>query len=139
VISNGEAGDLNRTGTVGEFLGERLVAGYLAPQYRNPRFTTVPSDSPALHHAMEKFAEMLHHDDKELLNGWGAVIITDEQANMKRLDVIISWDQVELTDTGAVVLGENGEPIPVLDENGVQIRRWYVDHIFINENSAYFD
>jgi quinol-cytochrome oxidoreductase complex cytochrome b subunit len=139
MISNGETGDLNRTGTTGDFLGEQLVAGYLAPQYRNPRFTTIPSDSPQLHHAMERFAEMLHHDDKELYNAWGAVIITDEQVNMKRLDVIISWDQVELNDTGAVVLDASGEPIPVLDENGVQIRRWYVDHIFINENSAYFE
>lgn len=138
-VSNGEAGDLLRSGTPRLFLRETLNAAHLAAQFQEPRFTQIPATSPNLHHVMEKFHEMLEHENKELLNSWGAVIVTDEQPNMKRVDVIISWDAVELTDAGAVVLDANGQPVPLMDENGLPVRRWHRDAIFIHRDAAYFE
>ena len=50
-----------------------------------------------------------------------------------------------LDDQGRAVLDENGEPMTtvalILDEDGNPMpeRRIYSEHLFIHENSAYFD
>jgi len=121
--------------TLSEEFIAHLVAGNLS--VRSVRFTPVPADAPELHHALEEFAQMIAREDKELYNGWGAIIITQNQANLKRLDLVISWDEV-LLDNGNPVLNEDGNPIPVLDANGNPIRRYSSEHLFINQNSAYF-
>jgi hypothetical protein len=66
------------------------------------------------------------------------VIVTQNQQNLKRIDVVINWQDVVL-EGGRAVLDENGQPIPVVDENGRAVRRTSSKHIFINEQSAYFD
>jgi quinol-cytochrome oxidoreductase complex cytochrome b subunit len=101
------------------------------------RFNTVPADAPELHHALQEFADLLEKENVELYNAWGAVIITQNQPGLKRLDLLIYWDEVQLKG-GNPVLDANGQPIPVLDENGQPKRRVNSAHIFIDENSAYF-
>ncbi|MCU0464254.1 MAG: cytochrome bc complex cytochrome b subunit [Anaerolineae bacterium] len=122
-----------------EQLAQRLNAYHLAANFQNLPFVAVPDNAPELLRALEFFHHELEENDQELYNAWGAVIVTQNQDGLKRLDVLISWDEVELTDTGAVVTGVDGEPVLVLDEEGNRIRRWSADHIFIHQNSAYFD
>ena len=100
-------------------------------------FTTVPSDAPQLHQVMESFAALMHNSDQELYNGWGGVIITQNQADLKRIDVILAWDEVQL-EGGKPVLDANGNVIPVLDENGDPVRRVNSTYLFIHQDGAYF-
>lgn len=122
-------------GALADGLISHLEAAHLPLAALN--FTPVPADAPELQHVMEEFQQMLAAEDVELLNGWGAVIITQNQNNVKRIDVVINWQDIVLED-GQPVL-EDGQPIPVVDENGQPIRRLSSSHIFINEDSAYFD
>ena len=102
-------------------------------------FAEVPADAPELHHVMEEFTHMIDEAGQQMLNGWGAIIITPNQTNLKRIDIVMVWDQVVVED-GQVVLDENGDPIPVLDENGEQVRAINAEeHFFISEDAGYFD
>ncbi len=120
-------------------LRSELNKAHLASNLQGLPFVAIPDSAPALHHAMEHFSHLIDKYSDELYNGWGAVIITQNQAGLKRVDVVVSWDEVELTTTGAVVKGPDGQPIPVLDADGNPIRRWSTDHIFVHQNSAYFE
>ncbi len=102
------------------------------------RFNPVPADAAHLREVLVKFEELLEENNLELYNAWGAIIITQNQENLKRIDVVIEWDEVEL-EGGDAVLDSAGNPIVITDENGQPIRRISTKHIFINENSAYFD
>lgn len=101
-------------------------------------YTTVPADAPELAHVMEEFEHLLEEHDDELYNAWGVVVITPNQANVKRVDVVIHWHEVQ-TEEGRVVLDENGQPIPMFDENGEPVFRTSSDHIFIHQQAGYFD
>jgi hypothetical protein len=120
-------------------LTAQLTKDHLGDAFRQLPFSAVPDAAPELHKALEFFYHELEHYGEELANAWGAIIITENQDGLKRIDVIISWDEVQLSPTGAVIKGEDGNPIVVLDENGVPVRRWSADHIFIHKNSAYFE
>ncbi|MBK9126014.1 MAG: cytochrome bc complex cytochrome b subunit [Chloroflexi bacterium] len=109
-----------------------------ARAYEQIPFVVIPDSSPALHKAIEEFHHLLEIDNKELYNAHGVVIVTDNQAGLKRLDVLIQWEEVELNETGGVIVDDQGNPIPVLNEDGTPVYRWSADHIFIHENSAYF-
>ena len=100
-------------------------------------FRNVPADAPVLHHVLEEFDHLLHEFELELPNAWGAIVITESQADVRRIDVIISWDGVEI-DQGLVVVDDNGEPVFLL-EDGERVRRIDSDHIFIHQDAAYFD
>ncbi len=109
------------------------------------RFRVIPAaEAPTLMRVMEEFAHHLEAEPKELPNVWGALVITDNQAGLKRLDWVVSWDSV-LIEGGEVQLDENGDPILVYSEqidadgNPIPARRIYSDHLFIHEASAYFD
>ena len=121
-----------------EHLTEHLTAANLDMSAIRLNFTELPAGSPELRHVMEAFAAKLESENKELLDAWGAIIITPNQGNLKRIDIIINWQEVQL-ENGRVVLDENGAPIPVTDAEGNLVRRTNSDHIFINEDSAYFD
>ena len=137
-----------------EDLTGELNSAHLAKQFQTLPLSVVPDSSPELHKVLEEFHHLLEINNKELYNAHGFVIISDNQADLKRADVLIQWEEVEMTTTGGVVLDENGnvKPVrtlvydedgnPVLDENGNQVTapvyRWSADHIFIHENSAYF-
>jgi hypothetical protein len=101
-------------------------------------FSPVPADATQLREVMEEFDHLLVENDNEMLNGWGVVIISEPQGNLKRVDVIISWDAVQI-EGGKPVLDENGEPIPVLDANGNHVRRVNSQHIFIHRDTQYFE
>jgi ubiquinol-cytochrome c reductase cytochrome b subunit len=103
----------------------------------NVRFSPIPADAPELHEVMEHFYHLIEEESEALPRAWGAVIITQNQSNLKRIDVILSWDDVQ-TEGGRVVLDENGEPVLNLDEEGNPIRRWSSDHVMIHEDSSYF-
>lgn len=101
-------------------------------------FTSVPSDATALREGMEFFERELETNRNELLNAWGLVVITEPQKDLKRVDVIVIWDEVQLQG-GQPVLDENGQPIPILDENGDHIRRINSDHMFVHRDAQYFE
>jgi len=86
---------------------------------------------------MKFFTTELDANSNELLNGWGAVIITEPQKNLKRVDVVITWDEVQVQN-GNIVLDANGQSIPILDANGNRIRRINSDHMFVHRDSQYF-
>ncbi len=107
------------------------------------RFRAIPADeAPKLQQVMEEFEHHLHEVPTELPNVWGALVITDNQAGLKRLDWIVSWDSV-LIKGGEVDKDDDGNPIFVYetDAEGNQrpVRRIYSDHLFIHESAAYFD
>jgi quinol-cytochrome oxidoreductase complex cytochrome b subunit len=121
--------------------GNQTLLQYLAGAPHLPlnslNFTVLPANT-GLGHAMHKFNEMMHQRSAELLNGWGLIIVSDWQQNLKRVDVVVSWDEVVL-EGGRPVLDANGNSIPVLDENGNRIRRVNSDHIYIHRNAQYFE
>jgi len=109
------------------------------------RFRTIPAaEAPTLMRVMESFAHHLEAEPKELPNVWGALVITDNQAGLKRLDWVVSWDSV-LIEGGEVQLDDDGDPILVYSDqvdaegNPIPVRRIFSDHLFIHQASAYFD
>ncbi len=120
------------------------LSAYLADPARNmiltsTTFSVVPSASPELYEGMHFFFEEIEHRANELPNGWGAVIIANVQENVRRVEVVLSWDEVEIDPlTGTAVIDENGQPVFVRDENGEVVRRYNAEHMFIHENSQYF-
>ncbi|HLV36521.1 MAG TPA: cytochrome bc complex cytochrome b subunit [Spirillospora sp.] len=132
---NAFGAELEETGQLRE-LTDHLTAAHLTLPALS--FSSVPADAPRLRHVMEEFHRMIEAENIELLNGWGVVIITQNQQDLKRIDIIINWQDIVLED-GRPVLDSNGQPIPVVDDNGRPVRRTSSKHIFINENSAYFD
>ena len=90
------------------------------------RFRTIPEmEAPVLLRVMEEFDHHLEGAPKELPDVWGALVITDNQRGLKRLDWIVSWDSVVI-EGGDVKLDEDGNPlyvyatkaVPVLDDEG---------------------
>lgn len=100
-------------------------------------FSTVPADAPELRHVLEEFEAMIARESDELVNAWGGIIVTQNQQNLKRVDVIVSWDTVQI-ENGRPVLDENGNPVLVRDENGNVIRSQNIQHIFIHRDGGYF-
>jgi hypothetical protein len=101
-------------------------------------FTAVPADAPELREVMHDFAVMLEETEDELHNAWGAVIITDAQNNLRRIDVLLFWDDVEINN-GRPVLDADGNPVLLLGEDGEPLPRWNSQHIFIHRNAQYFE
>ncbi len=121
--------------------GNQTLLQYLAGTPHLPlsslNFTVLPANTH-FGEALKKYNEMIHERSGELLNGWGFIIVSDWQQNLKRVDVVVSWDEVVL-ENGRPVLDANGNSIPVLDANGNRIRRVNSDHIYIHRNSQYFE
>ena len=124
---------------------EELKDQHLSANQLPLRFRTIPVDeAPVLMRVMEEFNHHLEAVPIELPNVWGALVITDNQDGLKRLDWVVSWDSV-VVEGGEVQLDEQGNPLYVygdeLDAEGnpVPLRRIYSDHLFIHEASAYFD
>ena len=130
---------------------QELKNQHLSVNQLPTRFRPIPAqEAPALMRVMQEFDHHLEEVPQELPNVWGALVITDNQRGLKRLDWVVSWDGVEI-EGGQVRLDEDGNPIYIyardsqgqiiLDENGNPLpqRRIYSEHLFIHENSAYFD
>ncbi len=127
--------EIEQNGLKGELLLELQNTHYLP--INNLNFVTIPADAPELYKVMEHFNKRLQQNQDELHNPWGAFIITQNQANMKRVDIIISWDEV-LIENGAPVKDANGQPVLVLDAEGNPIRRQNIHHVFIHQDAGYF-
>ncbi len=131
-----EGTELERVTTLREFVGSGLNSANSPVNGEALRFRTVPTTSPELAAVMDEFYHALHSEEEELLNAWGGVIITDNQDNLKRLDVFIVWQAVEM-ENGTPVL-EDDEVIPILNEDGTPVYNYAEHHIFIHRDAAYF-
>lgn len=110
----------------------------LLPLPNGLSFSTLPADSPELHGAMHEFLEELEANEAELHNAWGGVIVTDTQNNLRRVDVFIVWDDVQMAN-GRPVISAEGEPMMVTDPvTGAPVRRISSQHVYIHRDSQYF-
>jgi hypothetical protein len=75
-------------------------------------FDLVPAEAEELHHVLTEFYDMIEEASQELQNGWGMIIITQTQPDLRRVDALIYWNEVELS-FGFPVLDELGQPITV--------------------------
>ncbi|MDQ7034482.1 MAG: hypothetical protein Q9P01_06500 [Anaerolineae bacterium] len=110
---------------------------------------------------------------KSYPDAWGALIISENQDGLRRVDLVIFWNGVQI-ENGIVQIDDDGEIVPrlihltevtdgdktelvevELAEDGsfmlngeavaadnvltVREQRMHVEHIFIHEDSAYFD
>jgi ubiquinol-cytochrome c reductase cytochrome b subunit len=120
----------------------QMIVDYMATTQFLPlpsglNFSPVPADAPELRDAMRQFTAMIEENSSELYNAWGAVIITDAQNNLKRIDVLIVWDDVQM-ENGRPVLNAEGLPITVLDASGVPLPRVSSQHVYIHRDAQYF-
>lgn len=81
-------------------------------------FSPVPADAPELEHALEEM-EYYIEDFDDLVNSYGVIAIRQDQANVWRADVIVTW---EVTD----------------EETGEVTRSFNSDYTYIHENSEWF-
>ncbi len=122
---------------------EEFIVNYMETQQHlhlpvGLNFVPLPSDAAELNRVMKKFYEEIEAAHHELRNGWGGLIITDDQNGLKRLDIFIFWHEVEM-ERGFPVLNANGESIPVLDENGNPVLRVSSHRMYIHQDSQYFN
>ncbi len=130
----------------GSELGKQL-AEQLTKEAHNPvlnteatniRFRAVPeTEAPRLAYVMDLYEQQISKESKELYNGWGAVIVTDNQDGLKRIDIIIIWEAIEI-ENGQPVLDENGNVKPILKEDGTPVYNIAIDHVFIHRDGGYF-
>lgn len=129
-----------------EALSSQLVNDdHLDPDAMPAAFRMVPDDAPELRHVLEELDHMIAEFPEELPDAWGAILITEGQDGLRRMDIAISWDGV-LIDNGQVQTGPDGEPLPLMETVEIddvmveqQVRRLQTSHIFLHEDSAYFD
>lgn len=131
-------------------MNTQLTADHLAVDLLPTTFRVVPDDAPQLLEVLHWFDEEIEARSSELPGAWGVIIVSQNQDGLKRMDLAISWDGVQI-EAGEVLLDENGEPLPrllvdergelLLDENGnpIRERQLATDHIFLHEDSAYFE
>jgi ubiquinol-cytochrome c reductase cytochrome b subunit len=103
----------------------------------NLTFTAVPADAPELLEGLEALEHELEEYPTELPGAWAAIIITEPQAGLKRVDVVLSWDDVQI-ENGRPVMNANGELQFNLDENGEIARRVTGQYMYVHEDSQYF-
>jgi quinol-cytochrome oxidoreductase complex cytochrome b subunit len=149
-LQNNIVFDASNEALVTEFkqLSDRVVATDHAPAVPST-FRTVSADAPELRHILEEFAHDIELKQDELPNAWGAIIINDIQPNLKRIDMVITWDAVRI-ESGTVQRDAEGNALleyvvdadgnPVLDENDQPqvLRRIYARHFYLHADSAYF-
>lgn len=153
-------------GQFAQFADHLVNEDHLATTKKPTAFRVVPDDAPELYEALEFFHHEIEAHADSLPNAWGAIVITNDQGDLRRVDLVISWDGVELDASGMPqpllletdVLDASGNPVmeevevdgeivtrtvtePVLDEEGNPVieRRIETDHIYLHEDSAYFD
>lgn len=95
-----------------EFLTERLTITDSLNSTRIPReFSVVPSNAPDLLHVLEELEHLIEKNHQELSNGFGVIIISENQNGLRRMDLAILWDGVALDDGAPII--EDGESIPL--------------------------
>ena len=131
---------------LGEFIP---VADYITARLPVPAalFAPTPADAVELHEVLERFYEEIHHQIDFLDDGWGGLLITEAQSDLRRIDLVIFWNEVQLNEIGdAMMVDGQNMPIfvPMMDEEGemvgeIRAARLVDEHIFIHLDSAYFD
>lgn len=134
VRATGENGDTSQYQQMREVL---VSAEHIDANAIPSTFSLVPDNAPELYHVLEEFNHKLHERENELNQAWGAIIITEAQDNLRRVDLVISWEGVVI-ENGRVVMGADGEPEPLLVD-GERVHRMDADHIYLHEDAAYFD
>lgn len=158
-------------------------------------FRTVPEDAPTLEHVLDELGTEIHHNDYQLPEGWGVIVVSNNQDGLRRVDLVIGWEGVnvdftrpnsepelrfylldgqllyfETDEVGDLILDSANTPNLAfavdddgttmyyainpdgefqLDDAGNRIAyesattmrefRIKTDHIYLHENSAYFD
>jgi hypothetical protein len=118
------------SGDAGQALIDNLRGAHLSVPSLN--FRTVPADAPELHEALEAFEHEIARHEAELPNAWGAIIITQNQDNLKRIDVVIVYDNMTVEEGGEIALTQSGEAEALPSVNVTS------EHIFIHEDAQYF-
>lgn len=114
----------------------------------NIRFRSLPADSPELIEVVQQLYDEIHHETEDLYGGWGALLITENQTDLMRVDVVLVWQALEMEtefneetgveeETDTPRRDEDGNLIPRTDENGL-VYRMSTAHTFVHRESAYF-
>jgi ubiquinol-cytochrome c reductase cytochrome b subunit len=101
-------------------------------------FTPFNDTGSELYHVIEEFHHEIENVNRELYNGWGGMVVTEPQTNLKRVDVFIVWQEVQI-EAGRPVLDASGNVQPVLDEAGNPIWRISAQTVYIHRDSQYFN
>jgi ubiquinol-cytochrome c reductase cytochrome b subunit len=95
------------------FRNDLTIAAHLDSTRVPTQFRVVPDDAPELRAVLEELHHKIELNADELPNAWGALVISDNQDGLRRLDVAIFWDGVQIED-GKPALDANGEVLPRL-------------------------
>jgi ubiquinol-cytochrome c reductase cytochrome b subunit len=109
----------------------------VSPDASNIRFRPVPADASRFQAMMREFEHLIRENSAELHNGWGAIIVTENQENLRRIDAVIIWETVEM-EGGRPVRDADGNTIPILTEDGAPVYSMTDQHVFIHRHGAYF-
>ena len=82
-------------------------------------FRLVPDDAPVLHEVLEELHHEIELNEGQLPHGWGIIVVSNNQEGLRRVDLAIGWEGVEI-DQGQVVVGEDGEPVELVYQLGGQ-------------------
>ncbi len=82
-------------------------------------FTPVSADAPQLEHAVEELEHLIEEFD-DLENAFGIIAIQQDQDNVRRADVIVSWETIN-------------------EETGEVTRSYNSTYTYIHENSEWFE
>jgi quinol-cytochrome oxidoreductase complex cytochrome b subunit len=101
-------------------------------------FTAFNDTGSDLFPVMEEFYHELHEAERELYNGWGGMVVTEPQPDLKRVDLFIVWQEVQMQ-SGRPVLDNNGSVQPISDEAGNPVWRISAQTVYIHRDSQYFN
>ncbi|MCA9911806.1 MAG: cytochrome bc complex cytochrome b subunit [Anaerolineae bacterium] len=85
---------------------------HLSASLMPSEFRVVPDDAPQLLHVLEELNQLIEENDAQLAHSWGAIVISEAQDGLRRMDLAIFWDGVQI-ENGLVVFGEDDEPLPL--------------------------
>lgn len=115
---------------------------HLNPNLMPSRVSVIPDDAPVLHEVMEEFAHLIDDRERELDEAIGVMVITENQDGLRRVDLAIVWDSV-VVENGEVLETADGDVLnrTIVTDEGDEVTevRVYTGHIYLHEDSAYFD
>lgn len=77
-------------------------------------FRLVPEDAPVLEEVLEDLAHELEDFEDQLPHAQGVIIISNNQDGLRRLDMVIVWDAVEVDQGSVVEDEETGEALELV-------------------------
>src|SRR5690606_36256995 len=64
-------------------------------------FRLVPDDAPVLHEVLEELHHEIEANEGQLPHAWGVIVVSNNQEGLRRVDLAIGWEGVEI-DQGQV-------------------------------------